>query len=56
VVIKPSEVTPRFIDPIVASLEQVPELAAVMKMVRGAGDVGASVVSSVDAVCFTGDT
>jgi succinate-semialdehyde dehydrogenase / glutarate-semialdehyde dehydrogenase len=54
VLIKPSEVTPRFADPIQAAIEDVPELAAVLAFARGAGDVGAAVVPNVDCVCFTG--
>lgn len=54
VVVKPSEVAPRFIDVIERILEDVPELAAVLAFVRGNGAVGAGLVGQVDYVCFTG--
>jgi succinate-semialdehyde dehydrogenase / glutarate-semialdehyde dehydrogenase len=56
VVLKPSEVTPRFAAPLIESLEEVPELAAVFSVVIGDGSLGAAMVSEriVDLVCFTG--
>lgn len=54
VLIKPSEVTPRFVAPLRATLQAVPELAAVVDFVLGDGVTGAAVVDGVDAVCFTG--
>ena len=54
VVVKPSEVTPRFIAPVVAALTEVPELAAVFAVVVGAGPTGQAVVDASDCVCFTG--
>lgn len=54
VVIKPSEVTPRFIAPIVDSIAAVPALASVLAYVAGAGETGATLIDDVDAVCFTG--
>jgi acyl-CoA reductase-like NAD-dependent aldehyde dehydrogenase len=54
VVVKPSEVTPRFIAPVVAALIEVPELAAVFAVVLGAGPTGQAVVDASDCVCFTG--
>lgn len=56
VIIKPSEVTPRFVAPLAATIAAVPELAAVLHYVQGAGDVGAALVDRVDMVCFTGST
>ncbi|QIB67066.1 aldehyde dehydrogenase family protein [Kineobactrum salinum] len=53
-VIKPSEVTPRFIDPLMQSIEAVPELAAVLRYVKGGGDTGRAMIDQVDAVVFTG--
>ncbi len=52
--IKPSEVTPRFIAPLVATIARHPELAAVLAVVPGDGVTGAAVVDLVDAICFTG--
>jgi acyl-CoA reductase-like NAD-dependent aldehyde dehydrogenase len=54
VLIKPSEVTPRFIAPLRETLQAVPELAAVVGLVTGDGATGAALVDVVDAVCFTG--
>lgn len=54
VLVKPSEVTPRFIAPLMASLEGFPELASVLAFVTGDGQTGAALIDQVDAVCFTG--
>lgn len=54
VVVKPSEVTPRFADPVTASLRAVPELDAVLRYVLGGPATGRTIVSQVDALCFTG--
>lgn len=56
VIIKPSEITPRFVDPLVTTIVAVPELAEVLHYVRGAGDIGAALVDQADMVCFTGST
>ncbi|MEU8132021.1 aldehyde dehydrogenase family protein [Streptodolium elevatio] len=53
-VVKPSEVTPRFLGPLRRTLDAVPELAAVVGLVEGGPEVGAALVDRVDAVCFTG--
>ncbi|AXH99545.1 aldehyde dehydrogenase family protein [Sporosarcina sp. PTS2304] len=54
VVIKPSEITPRFIKPMMESIERVPELAKVMQYVTGAGETGAELIEHIDMICFTG--
>jgi acyl-CoA reductase-like NAD-dependent aldehyde dehydrogenase len=54
VLVKPSEVTPRFVEPLVATIEAVPELAAVLRYVLGDGKVGAAMIDRVDMVVFTG--
>jgi len=54
VLVKPSEVTPRFIAPLMDSIAQVPELAGVFHVFAGDGASGAALVEQVDAVCFTG--
>ncbi len=54
VVIKPSEVTPRFIEPLAASINAIPELGNVMKLVTGDGETGQAMINHVDAICFTG--
>lgn len=56
VMIKPSEITPRFIDVMEQVLNDVPDLRPVLKYLRGAGDIGAAVVDNSDLVCFTGST
>lgn len=54
VMVKPSEVTPRFIYPLMKTIERVPELSKVLKYVTGAGETGATIIDYVDMVCFTG--
>ncbi|GIL40222.1 aldehyde dehydrogenase family protein [Roseiterribacter gracilis] len=54
VLVKPSEVTPRFVEPLIATINQVPELAAVLRYVLGDGKVGAALIERVDMVVFTG--
>jgi len=54
VLIKPSEVTPRFIEPLRHSIAAVPELAPVLDVIPGDGRTGATLVGLVDVVCFTG--
>ncbi len=54
VLIKPSEVTPRFVEPVAASLAAVPELARVLRFATGDGETGAALIQQVDAVAFTG--
>ncbi|MGO2110931.1 MAG: aldehyde dehydrogenase family protein [Pseudoclavibacter sp.] len=51
---KPSEVTPRFLEPLFESVQAVPELARVFQFVLGDGETGAALTSRVDMVCFTG--
>lgn len=53
-IIKPSEVTPRFIRPLVETINEVPELAQVLAYVEGAGETGQALIENVDMVCFTG--
>ena len=54
VLLKPSEVTPRFMDPLEKSILAVPELASVLKLIRGGAEAGKAVVNNADAICFTG--
>lgn len=54
VLVKPSEVTPRFIAPLTAALAEVPDLASVHAFVLGAGATGQALVEVADCVCFTG--
>ena len=52
--VKPSEVTPRFVEPMREALAQVPELP--LAYVMGGPDTGQALVQAVDYVCFTGST
>lgn len=54
VIVKPSEVTPRFVDPLVRTIEAVPALHAVLRYVQGAGETGAAIIERADMICFTG--
>ena len=54
VLIKPSEVTPRFAEPVRAAIEAVPELAAVLAVAPGGRETGEALVANSDVVCFTG--
>ena len=54
VLIKPSEVTPRFISALRETLGAVPALAPVVALVEGDAATGAAIVDNVDTVCFTG--
>lgn len=54
VVIKPSEVTPRFVEPLQASIGDVPELDGVISLLQGAAETGRALLSEVDAIVFTG--
>jgi acyl-CoA reductase-like NAD-dependent aldehyde dehydrogenase len=54
VIVKPSEIAPRFINPLLKTLDAVPQLAQVLTFVEGAGDTGAALIEQVDLVCFTG--
>ena len=53
VLIKPSEVTPRFVDPLLKAIEEA-GLTDILAFVQGDGATGAALVDHVDAVCFTG--
>ncbi len=52
--VKPSEVTPRFVEPMLEVLAQVPELP--LAYVMGGADVGQALIEEVDYICFTGST
>lgn len=53
VLVKPSEVTPRFIAPLMKSIEAA-GLSDVIAVVEGDGATGAALVEAVDFICFTG--
>jgi aldehyde dehydrogenase (NAD+) len=54
VLLKPSEVTPRFVEPLLRAISDVPELKAVFGVARGPGSTGEAVIEHVDAIAFTG--
>ncbi len=54
VIIKPSEVTPRFAAPVGNAIASVPELHAVLRFISGDGRSGATLLRHVDVVAFTG--
>ncbi|HSG34846.1 MAG TPA: aldehyde dehydrogenase family protein, partial [Sphingomonadaceae bacterium] len=54
VLLKPSEVTPRFTGPLFDSVREVPELAAVFDCVLGDGETGQALVELADYISFTG--
>lgn len=54
VVIKPSEVTPRWVEPMRKAIAEVPEVAGVLDLLLGDGMTGAELITRADAVAFTG--
>jgi succinate-semialdehyde dehydrogenase/glutarate-semialdehyde dehydrogenase len=53
-IVKPSEITPRFVEPLIKSINDVPELALVLHYVVGGAETGQALAAQVDALCFTG--
>jgi succinate-semialdehyde dehydrogenase / glutarate-semialdehyde dehydrogenase len=56
VIVKPSEVTPRFIKVIQETILEVPELIHILEYVEGASETGAALCKLTDIICFTGST
>lgn len=54
VVVKPSEIAPRFMQPLMQTIAAVPSLQAVLTYIPGAGETGAQLIEQVDLICFTG--
>ena len=54
VIIKPSEITPRFTRPLREAIRAIPSLERVLNIIDGAGETGKAVVDCVDVICFTG--
>jgi succinate-semialdehyde dehydrogenase / glutarate-semialdehyde dehydrogenase len=54
VIVKPSEVAPRFVEPLMATIRAVPELAEVFTFITGDGQTGQQLIQRVDMLCFTG--
>ena len=56
VVVKPSEITPRFIEVLQNTINQVPDLLGILNYIEGGGETGADLCKLTDIVCFTGST
>ncbi|MGB3191857.1 MAG: aldehyde dehydrogenase family protein [Limnoraphis sp.] len=54
VLIKPSEITPRFIQPLVKTIQSIPQLNQILGCIEGAGETGKTIIKNIDAICFTG--
>ncbi|MBN3911053.1 MAG: aldehyde dehydrogenase family protein [Nostoc sp. NMS1] len=54
VIVKPSEIAPRFVAPLTTALNAVPKLRDVLTFIEGAGVTGSILIDNVDLVCFTG--
>ncbi|MBU3023543.1 aldehyde dehydrogenase family protein [Aestuariibacter sp. A3R04] len=54
VLLKPSEVTSRFVSPFRQVLASVPALHRVFDVVTGTGETGQALIDTVDVTCFTG--
>ncbi|MEA5577627.1 aldehyde dehydrogenase family protein [Anabaena sp. UHCC 0451] len=54
VIVKPSEITPRFVAPLMTTLNTIPKLRDALNFVEGAGQTGAALIEDVDLICFTG--
>ena len=54
VIVKPSELTPRFVAPLQEAIDATNELADVFKFLPGNGQLGAKLIDHVDQICFTG--
>ncbi|MCU0467971.1 MAG: aldehyde dehydrogenase family protein [Arcicella sp.] len=56
VLVKPSEVAPRFIKVLQQSINEVPELSGILNYLEGAAETGAKLCEITDLICFTGST
>ncbi len=56
VVVKPSEITPRFIAVIQQTIDAVPGIKKIFAYIPGDGIVGAELVKTCNLICFTGST
>jgi acyl-CoA reductase-like NAD-dependent aldehyde dehydrogenase len=54
VLIKPSEVTPRWVEPMRQAIAACPNISKVLEITVGTGQAGAALIDEVDAVAFTG--
>ncbi len=56
VIVKPSEITPRFIEVLQKTINHIPDLLGILNYVEGGGETGADLCKLTDIVCFTGST
>jgi succinate-semialdehyde dehydrogenase / glutarate-semialdehyde dehydrogenase len=56
VMVKPSEITPRFIAVMQAAIAAIPALHNVLSYLTGDGNTGAAMIPLCDTICFTGST
>lgn len=54
VIVKPSEITPRFVAPLMTTVNSIPQLREVLNFVEGGSQTGAALIEDVDLICFTG--
>ncbi|MFM6756202.1 MAG: aldehyde dehydrogenase family protein, partial [Dolichospermum sp.] len=54
VIVKPSEITPRFVAPLMTTVNSIPQLKEVLNFVEGGSQTGAALIEDVDLICFTG--
>jgi succinate-semialdehyde dehydrogenase / glutarate-semialdehyde dehydrogenase len=53
-IVKPSEIASRFVAPLMKAIDSVPDLRDVLTFIEGGGETGATLIESVDLICFTG--
>jgi acyl-CoA reductase-like NAD-dependent aldehyde dehydrogenase len=56
VIVKPSEITPRFIEVLQNTINQVPDLLGILNYIEGGGETGAQLCKLTDLICFTGSS
>ena len=54
VIVKPSEITPRFVEPFTDIVASVSSLTEVFRFLLGSGSLGQALVDHTDLICFTG--
>ncbi|MDB9486287.1 aldehyde dehydrogenase family protein [Dolichospermum circinale CS-537/01] len=54
VIVKPSEITPRFVAPLMTTVNNIPQLREVLNFLEGGSQTGAALIEDVDLICFTG--
>ena len=56
VIVKPSEITPRFIEVLQKTINQVPDLLGILNYIEGGEETGEELGKLTDVICFTGST